>query len=249
MLTAVRVGYKQKKINISIPKLDDFIHKVYINSCRKVYSNVYLFELNTQPLQVQKNNRELELIIQDCILNTIRESIPVESILRAYLDETMEEHVEEEIIEKEVKQVTKSNARTRKRAKTEVESIPSIPASDIKLSGIDDPIENELKLLNGNVFNSIEKVDKVDKIEKVEPVKIDIPEISIGGDKPVISFTNVDQIKEIENISENSDDGKIKILDTVPLDSEIKLNFEPIDLNASSSSSIKDNLLGEITVL
>ena len=99
ILTSMRVGQKQKKININIPKLDDFIHTVYINVARKVYKNVYLFEINIQPLQVQKNYRELEIIVQECILNTLRESIPVEAILRAYMDETTEEDVVEEIKE------------------------------------------------------------------------------------------------------------------------------------------------------
>jgi len=99
LLTAMRVGQKQKKIDINIPKLDDFIHKAYINVARKVYKNVYLFELNTPPLQVQKHNRELEIIVQECILNAVRESIPVETILRAYMDETVEEDVVEEIKE------------------------------------------------------------------------------------------------------------------------------------------------------
>jgi hypothetical protein len=99
ILTTMRVGQKQKKIDINIPKLDDFIHKVYINVARKVYKNVYLFELNIQPLQVQKNYRELEIIVQECILNTLRESIPVEAILKAYMDETIEEDVIEEVKE------------------------------------------------------------------------------------------------------------------------------------------------------
>lgn len=99
ILSAMRVGQKQKKIDIHIPKLDDFIHKVYINSARKLYNNVYLFELNIPPLQIQKHNRELEILVQECILNTVRESIPVESLLRAYMDETIEDVVEEEIQE------------------------------------------------------------------------------------------------------------------------------------------------------
>lgn len=100
MLTAVRVGQKQKKIDINIPKLDDFIHKVYINVARKVYKNVYLFELGIPPLQIQKHNRELEIIVQECILNTLRESIPVEAILKEYMtDESIEEDVTEEIKE------------------------------------------------------------------------------------------------------------------------------------------------------
>ena len=53
ILTAMRVGQKQKKIDINIPKLDDFIHKAYINVARKIYKNVYLFELNISPLQIQ----------------------------------------------------------------------------------------------------------------------------------------------------------------------------------------------------
>jgi hypothetical protein len=89
-LTCVRVGSKQKKIDISIPKLDHFIHKVYINVARKVYKNVYLFERNITSLMVQKNNRELEQIVQECILIAIRESIPTEAIIRAYMDECVE---------------------------------------------------------------------------------------------------------------------------------------------------------------
>lgn len=99
ILTAMRVGQKQKKIDINIPKLDDFIHKVYVNVARKIYKNVYLFEIAIQPLQVQKNYRELEIIVNECILNTIRENIPVEAILKAYMDESVEEDVIEEVKE------------------------------------------------------------------------------------------------------------------------------------------------------
>jgi hypothetical protein len=106
MLTAVRVGHKQKKIDINIPKLDDFIHKVYINVARKVYKNVYLFELGIPPLQIQKHNRELEIIVQECILNTLRESIPVEAILKEYMsDESIEEDVTEEIKEQIIEEI------------------------------------------------------------------------------------------------------------------------------------------------
>ena len=104
IMTAMRVGQKQKKIDINIPKLDDFIHKSYINIARKVYKNVYLFEIGIPPLQIQKNNRELEIIVQECILNTIRESIPVEAILKAYMDESVETDVTEEIKEQYIEE-------------------------------------------------------------------------------------------------------------------------------------------------
>jgi hypothetical protein len=102
LLTLMRVGQYQKKIDINIPKLEDFIHKIYINVARKIYKNVYLFEIKISPLEIQKNNRELEIIVQECILNTIRDSIPVETILKAYMDETCEEDVIEEIKEKPI---------------------------------------------------------------------------------------------------------------------------------------------------
>lgn len=119
ILTAMRVGQKQKKIDIHIPKLDDFIHKTYINIARKVYKNVYLFEVNVMPLQIQKNHRELEIIVQECILNTLREGIPVEAILKAYMDETVEEDVVEEVHEQIIDEPIKQSA-------PNVESKPAI---------------------------------------------------------------------------------------------------------------------------
>ena len=101
VLSAMRDGQKQRKIDIHVPKLDEFIHKVYVNSARKVYKNVYLFEINIPSLNVQKNERELEKIIQECILITLRESIPLEEILKAYMSETVEEIEEEKQFEKE----------------------------------------------------------------------------------------------------------------------------------------------------
>jgi hypothetical protein len=126
LLTAIRVGQKQKKIDINIPKLDDFIHKIYVNVARKIYKNVYLFELNIPPLQVQKHHREIELIIQECILNTVRESIPVESILRAYMDETIEEDVTEEIRE-EVIENPKAKTNSKKSDKNALDKAQIVP--------------------------------------------------------------------------------------------------------------------------
>ena len=100
-LTCVRVGQKQKKVDLDVPSADTFVHTVYTNVARKLYTNIYLFEKHISPLQIQKHNRELEIIIKECILNSVRDSMPVEAILRAYLDETDELGVdvkEEEVL-------------------------------------------------------------------------------------------------------------------------------------------------------
>lgn len=89
-LSCVRVGTQQKKIDIMIPSLEDFLHRVYIHAARKIFTNVYLFERNVPPLQTQKYNRELEQVIKECVMVAIRDSIPVEDVLRAYMEETEE---------------------------------------------------------------------------------------------------------------------------------------------------------------
>ena len=104
ILTSIRVSQKQKKIDLDIPKLNVFVHKCYISFARKLYSNVYLFEKEIAALQHQKNMRECELICHECILGVIRDSMPVESILRAYIDETVDEEVIEETLEKNVEE-------------------------------------------------------------------------------------------------------------------------------------------------
>ncbi len=149
ILTAMRVGQKQKKIDINIPKLDEFIHKTYINVARKVYKNVYLFEINIQPLTIQKHYRELEIIVQECILNTLRESIPVESILKAYMDETTEEdvtqEVKEEIIEEPIKKPinnepnNNSNEATNNGAGLSFNDIDYVKTDDGSVSNVNAP--------------------------------------------------------------------------------------------------------------
>ena len=120
ILTSIRVGQQQKKIEIDIPKLNTFVHKIYILVARKVYSNVYLFEDGILPLNYQKNMRECDLIVRECILNVIRDGIPVESILRSYIDDTVEEEVEvqEEIIDVPQEE-TEETEETKEAEKTE----------------------------------------------------------------------------------------------------------------------------------
>jgi len=179
VLTCIRVGNKQKKIDISIPSLDAFIHKVYINVARKIYMNVYLFEKNITPMQNQKNNRELENIIQECIMLAIRDSIPTESIIRAYMDESVEheEQVfienmegEEDVAEKSVDEIV-SNTNTEEQ-KDNDETLPDVVPS---IQNIDD---NELVTkLNFNDMdsiletnNTISEVDAPKTIERLEDI-------------------------------------------------------------------------------
>jgi hypothetical protein len=177
VLTCIRVGNKQKKIDISIPKLDSFIHKVYIHVARKTYSNVYLFDKNVTPLQYQKNTREIENIIQECILIAIRESIPTEAIIRAYMDESVEQE-EEVIIEKiedeEPEPVAEKPGQT-KPAETSITNEEDIPAVVPAIQNINnEAVVTKLSFNNMDDVlddtNVVRKIDAPKTIERLEEI-------------------------------------------------------------------------------
>jgi hypothetical protein len=189
ILTAMRVGQKQKKIDINIPKLDIFIHKTYINVARKVYKNVYLFEVNVQPLQIQKNYRELEIIVQECILNTLRESIPVEAILKAYMDETVEEDVIEEIKEQIIEEPIKKP----------IESTNVAGSSVNPNSNMNSPSSTRLS------FNNIDYIKSADGNE-----------VSVNAPKDIQRLEEISQIRyQQRKADEEEEDAneKLKISD------------------------------------
>ena len=97
-LVCARPGNRQKQLNVSIPKIDVFLHKVFIKSAGHAYRNAYLFEKEVSKLQQQRNMHDLEKLVQRAILDVIRENIPEEEIIRAFLDENYE-FEEETIIE------------------------------------------------------------------------------------------------------------------------------------------------------
>lgn len=188
VLTSIRVGNKQKKIDIAIPKLDAFIHKVYIHVARKVYSNVYLFEKNILPLAMQKNMRELEIIVQECILTAIRESIPTEEIIKAYMDESTE-HEEEVIIENmdEPEMITEPSVEatdSNKEYSQEGESSREFPKEEEEpetVLGIrdlnDEPVLTKLKFNDYDSVmtdsNNVETVSAPKTIERLEEISME----------------------------------------------------------------------------
>ena len=192
ILTAMRVGQKQKKIDINIPKLDDFIHKVYINVARKIYKNVYLFEIGVLPLQIQKHNRELEILIQEGILNTIRESIPVEAILKQYMEQTVEEDVVEEIKEQIVEE--KVVPEPLKEKEVAIVTTPlAVPSnSQISFDDVDYIKGHDNTVMSVDAPKTFERLEEISEL-RAKQRKIDEAEES-DGDKIKISddFVNLD---------------------------------------------------------
>jgi len=198
ILTAIRVGQKQKKIEINIPKLDDFIHKVYINVARKTYKNVYLFELGIQPLQIQKNHRELEIMVQECILNTVRESIPVEAILKAYMDETVEEDVTEHVTEQMIEEPIPINQNQNQNSNldggnTIVTSQPIAHTSSLSFDNIDYTMDESGNNHQVDAPKTIERLEEIsEQRNQQRKLETDDDEDDYQNERLKITNENVD---------------------------------------------------------
>ncbi len=203
-LTCVRVGQKQKKVDIDVPSVDDFIHKIYINVARKLYTNIYLFEKNIAPLQVQKHNRELELIIKECIMNSIRESIPVETILRAYMDETDEHDIEVNEVEEQIPIVE---------ADEEEEPVPAlVPSTPLTIST---PLTVSAPLVdNAQTRLSFSDIDKTVDMRGIES--------SVSAPKTLERLESLALLKahteEDEDEESDEDEDRLKIGGDISLD-------------------------------
>lgn len=216
VLTCIRVGNRQKKIDISIPKLDNFLHKVYINVARKVYMNVYLFEKNITSLQIQKHSRELEIIIQECILTSIRESIPTEDIIKAYMDESVE--LEEEVV---------------------IENIDEPSLNEDKYTN-----ENNQYADNDDNHDNDDKTNTPDEIPSIVPSikNIDdspvITRLSFNDYDSVLNSENKEETvnapKTIERLEEISTERAIqrKLEEDDELDNKIKIHTDNISLDS-----------------
>lgn len=211
LLTLMRVGQYQKKIDINIPKLEDFIHKIYINVARKIYKNVYLFEIKISPLEVQKNNRELEIIVQECILNTIRDSIPVETILKAYMDETCEEDVIEEIKEKpvELPPPTIQNTNTQIISELPKTSYSDQP-SKLSFNNLDSIVTTDGKK---ELIEAPKDIERLEKISRENFEKRKLEEMDDDDDDKISILdeeVKIDELLDINNLfpqkQKNSDD-------------------------------------------
>jgi hypothetical protein len=95
VLSAIRLTSKQKKLQITIPRLEHFLHRTLTECSRLIWSSTYLFSTAAPSIERQKNLRQIETILHDGIQHAIRSMLPVKNILREYLKEDDDEEEEE----------------------------------------------------------------------------------------------------------------------------------------------------------
>ena len=216
--------------------MDKFIHKLYINVARKVYLNIYLFETDIPALNIQKNNRELELIIKEVILNTIRDNIPVENILKAYLDETEEmDTVVEEKRETVVDNDAVEQARLLREKELERER------DQAKIDALTLERESD-KLSIGDIVKQEQDKQEQDKQEqdKQEQDKQGQPSVNFASSGPLNLAESIDRNASLDpenTIVSNNQAVKPTDENSIKIDTE-EMNIDSLSLEIQDLNSV-----------
>ena len=237
------MSQKQKKIDIDMPSVDKFIHQIYINSARKLYTNIYLFEKNVLPLNLQKNNRDLEILVKEAILLTIRDNIPVEQILRVYMEETEEQEIQDDKPNNVVKDVSSNKVTELAENKSNSEVVSQSQQSpktsiDVNKPSLVPQIQPPI-----SPVPSLKSMDNSEKTQEVEKLMEDLGKQMEDNKKTEINFSNIDStmdsngkredivapkdletlktkatLSSLNNNNSNDDDDKLNIGDDVQLE-------------------------------
>jgi hypothetical protein len=233
ILSCVRTSNHNQKIEIDMPSLTGFLHNVYINIARKLYSNIYLFQVDVSSLEQQKNNREFELIVQACIMNTIRDNIPIDVLLGQYIDETQEVDIErkEKIIKKEelppLEETQKTPEVQESKQEHKQEHKQETPSND-----------------NVSFSENVEKYDPVNNVSTTIPITSTYdqeqskPTLNIENNVSLLDFDNLENVDENNNdkYDDLSKDSHTLNIDDTP----IQLSFDTFDDNQSELESDLD---------
>jgi hypothetical protein len=203
ILTIVHSAQKNKKISLKVPSGSHFIHLCYIECAREFWKDPYYFSDRVTKYEHQKNMRDSENMISECIMETIRKQLPVRHILKEFLNEPDEEIEEEEDdikepskkkylkkLESVVKKELKSTSKTENIGEINIDLIRKVIREEMESRPSTDIIKKEL------VDTVIEKI--VEKKEQENEIKV-VEEI-MGNVENMENAANVENVANMGNI-------------------------------------------------
>ena len=162
---------------------------------------------------MQKNHRELEIIVQECILNTLRESIPVEAILKAYMDETIEEDVTEEVKEEIFHEPIKEAIVSGDMSQALVPVENDISSSRLSFNDVD-----LVKTPDGTI-TSITAPKDVNTLEQISQMRNEQRRNELEDDDDNVKLTISDQTFNLDTLDvHNIEEPKIELLPDLLID-------------------------------
>jgi hypothetical protein len=82
ILSSVRLNSENKKISVKLPSNDVFIHGCYINAAKDLYKDPFVYH---DELSEYDRDSQLTRRFVLCIETTVKEMIPIQEILKAYI--------------------------------------------------------------------------------------------------------------------------------------------------------------------
>ena len=126
ILTAIRLSNKNKKVQITVPKLNHFVHRALTECGRQLWGSVFLFQSDIPSIEKQKNHRQIELLIKEGIEHSISGLLPIKSILKDNIND--EDDDEEETSDLTTNDVINGGAVN---TPTETKPVDPVPSSDV----------------------------------------------------------------------------------------------------------------------
>jgi hypothetical protein len=96
VLTAVRLSKREKKLSITVPKLDHFVHRIFREAARAFWKLPFLFMDTGSVVDRQKNVLQIEALATEAITSAVRSMLPVKQILKDYMEDDNQEEIDED---------------------------------------------------------------------------------------------------------------------------------------------------------
>ncbi len=222
VLTAIRISSKQKRVQITVPKVEHFLFKVLCETSKLLWGSSYLFREGISSIEKQQNYRSIEGLLGEGILQAVRQMVPVKNILRDFV--SMEDGEDEETKEEEAKETKEEED---KEVKVEEAKVEEPKVEEVKPA---EPVLEEVKVENA-------KPEEV-KPEEAKVEEASVPQIVIDTTRHV-GFSDYNSVFD----SSNPDHSDI-VLDQVGEEEDYNLDIldgpsEPLDLSDAESLDAK----------
>jgi len=202
LLTALRLSNKNKKVQITVPKLNHFIHRALTECGRLLWSSVFLFQNDITSIEKQKNHRQIENLIKDGIQHAINGLLPIKSILK---DSIPDDDEEEEDAEAEAEAEVEPEAKVDAKVEEPDAKVEEVESKEVEVEAkVEEP---EAKVVDAKVEEPEAKVEA-----KEEP-KEEVATKSVSTNKVI---TTSKSNKPVEVIKEETVAPPTIIIDASP---------------------------------
>lgn len=242
VLSAIRLTSKQKKLQITIPKIDHFLHRTMSECARLLWANAYLFSDIGSSIERQKNLRQVSQLLHEGVLQSIRGMLPVKSILKEYLsddtdDITAEQNGEKEeetnpvVREEEVQDLSGTQMPTE--APVIEETAPAAAAAAAAAEAVAVAAVAAAEAAEATsapvVSEATPAADAAPVAEATPAPAPSVPTIIVDTEPPTVGFTHMDAVLD----SENPDKSTIQISNQINIDDDDNRQVTHIEVDDS----------------